>query len=223
MENDGIDHRVRTVLALGAHTDDVEIGAGGTLSRLRGEGWRIVAVAASRAEASLPPDLPADTLEREFRDSMSILGAAQVEVLGYPVRRLNEHRQDLLEDYVRIRRSVQPDLVLTHSSNDVHQDHSVVHQESIRAFKSASILGYHAPWNERVTNSEVFVALSENDLQVKAQLIACYRSQALLGRSYVTDGFADVAARFAGFQSQTKYAEAFEAISIVRGQDADCW
>lgn len=223
MAIEGLNQSDRTVLALGAHTDDIEIGAGGTLSRLKDEGWRIVAVAASRAEASLPPELPPDTLEVEFREAMDTLGAVEAHVLGYPVRRLNEHRQDLLEDYIRIRRSVEPQLVLTHSSNDIHQDHAVVHEESLRAFKSVSILGYHAPWNERVTKSEVFVALDERDVRVKEELISCYKSQASLGRSYVIDGFADVAARFAGFQSQTKYAEAFEAISIVRGRDADCW
>lgn len=174
-----------------------------------------------RGEPAL--QLPPNTLELEFRKAMTTLGAEEVHVLGFPVRRLNEHRQDLLEEYVKLRKAVKPDLVITHSSNDTHQDHSVVHEESVRSFKAVSILGYHAPWNERVTNSQVFVTLSEEDLDLKKQLIRCYRSQAALGRSYVVNDFAEVAARFVGFQSQTQYAEAFEAITILRGENADCW
>lgn len=213
----------KVVLALGAHTDDIEIGAGGVLARLKREEWTVVAVVASRAEGSLPPEFARDALECEFRESMALLGADHVEVLGFPVRRIDEHRQDLLERFVMLRDEFDPQLVLVHSSNDSHQDHSCVHDQAVRAFRSRSILGYHAPWNERQTNSSVFIELSEEDLSLKREMIECYKSQVVLGRKYVQDDYAGVSARYAGFQSGEELAEAFECISIKRTESVACW
>ena len=136
----------RRVLALGAHTDDIELGCGGYMSRLEREGAEICAVAFSRAEESLPPDLPVNTLEIEFRRSMRLLGLNENVIVGnIPVRHFPEHRQDILEELVRINREFNPDLILTMNSSDTHQDHEVIHKESVRAFRGKSILGYEIP------------------------------------------------------------------------------
>lgn len=213
----------RVVLALGAHTDDIELGAGATLARLKREGWYIVAIAASRAEGSLPTEYPRDTLEKEFIRSMGLLGADEVRVLGYPVRRLSEHRQDILEDYVRIRREFNPEVVFAHSSNDTHQDHATIYAESVRAFRNRTLLGYHSPWNERHTVSNFFIDVTEDDLEVKREMVACYESQVQLGRSYVESDYIGVAARYSGFQSGADLSEGFECISVRRGESVNCW
>ena len=48
---------------------------------------------------------------------------------------------------ITLKRELQPDLVVTPTTDDIHQDHSVVSIESKQAFKATSILGYEVPWN----------------------------------------------------------------------------
>lgn len=213
----------RVVVAIGAHTDDVELGAGATLARLKREGWSIVAVACSRAESSLPSHYPPDTLELEFRSSMAVLGASHTRVLGLPVRRLDDHRQELLEELVRLRAEFDPELIISHSSNDTHQDHAVVSAEVVRAFRSRTILGFHSPWNERTTVSNSFVEVKPKDLEVKKAMLRCYRSQIELRRNYFDSDYVEVASKYAGFQSGADLAEAFETITVMRSINGSCW
>ncbi len=213
----------RTVLAIGAHTDDIELGAGATLSRLKREGWYVVAVAASRAETSLPVGYSPTTLETEFRESMKIIHADHVAVLGYPVRRLNEYRQAILDDLIAIRRDHDPELIITHSSQDTHQDHEVMSSEVVRAFRARSVWGFHSPWNQREISSNIFVDIEKADLRAKIEMLSCYRSQAELGRAYVASDYPETAAKFAGYQAQLTLAESFEAITLTRRSDAYIW
>lgn len=200
------------VLALGAHTDDIELGCGGFLSRLRSRGTEVHVVAFSRAEASLPPDMPPDTLERECRSAFQTLGISDqsVAVHRYPVRRLGEHRQDILEQLVSLKRDIRPDLVLTMNSQDTHQDHQVIHAETVRAFRNTTVLGYESPWNQHVSHADLFVELSPDDLDRKILMLGEYRSQQLLGRAYMSPEYIRSAAVFRGMQGGMKYAELFE-------------
>lgn len=209
------------VLAVGAHTDDIEIGCGAFLSRLSDRGAQIEAIAFSRAEGSLPEEFPRDTLEVEFRESMKVIGLTEgVHVEGLPVRHFPEHRQLVLERLVELNRSFQPDLVLTMNSSDTHQDHNVVHQESVRAFRGATVLGYEIPWNQQQNVINLFVQVSEEDVARKVQMLACYESQAKLKRTYVAEEYVRSAAVFRGFQARKPLAEAYEVITM---QWSDQW
>ena len=63
-------------------------------------------------------------------------------IFNYQVRKLNYSRQDVLEDLIKLRNINDFDLVLTPSLQDIHQDHATIAQESLRAFKNTTILGY---------------------------------------------------------------------------------
>lgn len=204
----------RRVLALGAHTDDLELGCGAFLSRLEREGASIAVMAFSRAEESLGPDMAPDTLEREFIDSMAVLGVTDIHVGRVPVRRFPEHRQAILDELVRTARAYEPDLVLTMNSQDTHQDHKVIHEESVRAFRGRSLLGYETPWNQQQNVTELFVEVSEHDVDRKAEMLAAYKSQVTLGRPYMDRAYVDSAATFRGYQSRSGRAEAYEVITM---------
>lgn len=137
------------MLVLAPHTDDAELGCGGTLSRLVEQGTEIFMAVFSIASGSLPAELPSDTLKNEFLDAMQVLGIpnGNTSVRDYPVRLLDEHRQSILEELVALRRKIDPDVVLLPCKQDIHQDHQVIHTEGVRAFKNASVLGYELPWN----------------------------------------------------------------------------
>ena len=75
---------------------------------------------------------------------MDMLGIPkeQLFVYDYQVRMLSYHRQEVLEELVKLRQQIKPDLVLVPSGSDLHQDHQVVHNEGLRHFKQVSIWGY---------------------------------------------------------------------------------
>lgn len=204
------------VLAIGAHTDDIELGCGAYLSRLRREGAEIRVIAFSRAETSLAEGMPSDTLEREFRSAMSLLGlTAGVEVGDVPVRNFPAYRQAILERLVSIRGDFAPDLVLTMNSADTHQDHEVIHKETVRAFRGHTVLGYESPWNQATSRNDLFIEVLPEDVDLKVRMLAEYRSQVSLGRGYVDPSFSRSSATFRGHQGRVPLAEMYETLSMV--------
>ena len=205
------------VLLLSPHTDDVEIGAGGLVSRLQAEGghsfrWLVF----SRCEDSLPAGMSPDTLEREFRASAEVHGIADTRVLDYAVRTMPSHRQEILEVLVAERRDFKPDLVVLPSSHDVHQDHATVHAEAVRAFKSgATLLGYELPWNNLSFDASLLVRLTGEHMSRKWEAMQQYRSQLALGRNYFSWEFVQSWGMTRGVQCGADYAEAFEVIRAV--------
>jgi N-acetylglucosamine malate deacetylase 1 len=206
------------VLFLSPHTDDVELGAGGTLAKFKGQGHEIFWVVFSTAETSLPPGMPADALRDEFRNVVRFLGLGedQYSVFSFNVRYLHQHRQEILEELVRIRKDIAPDLVIGPSVNDYHQDHQVVFHEMVRAFKNdASILSYELPWNHTDFRTQLFVKLDAGHLAEKMKLLENYRTQIELNRSYFTKEFVYGWAKMRGVQVKADYAEAFEVIRWI--------
>ena len=140
------------VLVLAPHTDDGEIGCGASIARFSEEGKEVHLAAFSTAKASIPSGLPEDITEKEVREASRILGiqADHVYLFDFPVRRFPEYRQEILQEMIRLREEISPDLVFLPSPTDIHQDHQVVANEGLRAFKSHTILGYEQPWNNIV-------------------------------------------------------------------------
>lgn len=204
-----------TVLVLAAHTDDGEFGCGGTLARLLEEGAAVHYIAFSICEASVPPEFPPDILATEVRQATHTLGIPpqNLTVHRYPVRHLPEHRQDILEHLVRVRNALHPDLILLPSTDDIHQDHQVIAQEGVRAFKHATILGYEFPWNNLQSHTAAFIPLEERHLRRKMEAIQAYQSQ--VHRNYTQEDFFFGLARVRGRQAGCQYAEAFQVIRWI--------
>lgn len=204
------------ILVLGPHTDDAELGCGGTISRLLEEGVQIHVAAFSTAEESRPPGAPVTQLRDEFLEAMRCLGVPdqQILVYNYPVRRLSDHRQAVLEELVRLKRELQPQLVLLPSGSDVHQDHQVLHLEGVRAFKDLGIWGYELPWNHVAFSAQAFVTLEKRHVDAKWRALRAYRSQFEMARPYFTWEFVEGLARVRGVQVRVPYAEAFDVMRI---------
>src|SRR3712207_1304046 len=115
------------VLILAPHTDDGEIGCGGAIAKLLGDGHDVYYAAFSTCVASLPKGYPPDTLKRELEQATATLGIPrkQVMIFDFPVRRMLEHRQDILEILVQMKGDLQPDVVFCPCLSDLHQDHAV--------------------------------------------------------------------------------------------------
>ena len=206
---------INRILVLAPHTDDGEFGCGGSVTRFIDEGKEVYYVAFSTAEESVPDPWPKDILKVEVKEATSRLGILpdNLIIFRYKVRELSYHRQEILEELVRIKKDIRPDLVFLPSSNDLHQDHSTVSVEGIRAFKDTAILGYEIPWNNIEFHTEAFISLSEENIDRKVFALDAYNSQK--GRSYANEEFVRSLARMRGVQIGVRYAEAFEVIRWI--------
>jgi LmbE family N-acetylglucosaminyl deacetylase len=207
---------MRRVLVLAPHTDDAELGCGGTIARLLRDGADVFVAAFSTAEESLPPGAAPCRLQDEFLAAMQTLGIPRDRTLvfGYPVRRLSYYRQELLEDLVKLRSEINPTMVFLPSASDLHQDHQVLNAEGLRCFKDMTIWGYELPWNNIGFPAQAFVTLERCDLQAKWDALQAYTSQFELGRPYFSWEFIEGLARVRGVQIKKPYAEAFEVMRL---------
>jgi LmbE family N-acetylglucosaminyl deacetylase len=201
------------ILVLAPHTDDGEFGCGGTLARFIEEGAETRCTAFSAAEISIPDGFPSGVLHDEIRAATASLGIEQLDVLDFPVREFPRYRQEILEWLVAVEREWKPDLVLQPSCHDVHQDHQVIAQEGLRAFKHTTVLGYELPWNNYRFDFQAFVALGREHVARKITAVALYESQA--HRPYADPAFLEAQARVHGVQAGAEFAEAFEVVRAV--------
>jgi len=203
------------ILVLSPHTDDGELGCGGSIARFVSEGRHVTYAALSCCEKSVPKEYPRDILRTEVTNATRILGIKKEDLLLYDfeVRNFPEDRQKILDTLIDIRKKVAPDMVLAPSSYDTHQDHQTVSQETLRAFKMCTILGYEQPWNNITFNTLCFIPLQEKHVKKKIDALKCYETQK--GRKYLSEGFIRGLASTRGTQIEEEYAEAFEVIRWV--------
>ena len=205
------------MLVLAPHTDDGELGCGGTIARMAKDGTLVKYVAFSSANDSLPDGHPKDTLKTELMEATKILGLKQdnVECLDFKVREFTRHRQNVLDVMHDLRESFDPDIVFAPSLNDLHQDHKTVAEECRRMFKRVTVLGYEMPWNNISFDTQSFIILTQEDIRKKTTALKCYRSQEY--REYLNEKFIEGLAITRGVQANVPYAEAFEVVRLVIG------
>jgi N-acetylglucosamine malate deacetylase 1 len=210
-----VGNKTSRVLVLSPHTDDGEFGCGGTIAKLIGQGYEVFYIAFSAAEKSVPPEFPCDILRQEVVEATSALGIKRTNliILDFPVRDFPSLRQPILEEMIKIKKDIGPEIVFLPSSNDTHQDHKTVSEEGFRAFKTLTMLGYEVPWNNLSFTTNCFFALDEKYLQKKIAALNCYKSQ--YGRNYASEEFIRSLARTRGTQIGSMYAEAYEVIRWV--------
>lgn len=204
------------VLVMSPHTDDAELGCGGTMARWIEEGAEMYTAAFSTAELSLPEGSKPFRLKDECHLALDELGVPKENrfIYDFPVRELGYHRQEVLEEMVKLAREVAPEVVLVPSGADLHQDHAVVHQETVRAFRYTTMLGYELPWNHITFSTQAFVVLDERHLRRKWAALTCYESQLEVARPYFRYEYVESMATVRGLQVRAPFAEAYEAIRV---------
>jgi LmbE family N-acetylglucosaminyl deacetylase len=157
-----------SILCIGAHSDDIEIGAGGTILSLIGRGVRLEVtwcVASARGSR-----------EEEARASAAdfLAGAESVSLeLGsfddsfFPVQ-----MREIKEWLAAIRGRSTPDIIFTHRRDDAHQDHRTVNEITWNLFRDHLILEYEIPkWDGDIGRPDIYVPLSREELKRKMELL----------------------------------------------------
>ena len=196
-----------TVLCLGAHCDDIEIGCGATLVRWQREypGARFIwAVFAGEAERAPESRAAAQRL-------LGAAGSCELRFFDFADRHFPTQTARLKRVLEELKASVSADVVFTHQLHDRHQDHALIADLTWNAFRSHLILEYEIPKYEGdLGHPNVFVPLTAEDLQRKVDtLLECFPSQR--SRSWFTADTFRALARLRGIEcaSESGFAEAF--------------
>jgi LmbE family N-acetylglucosaminyl deacetylase len=204
---------LRTVLCLGAHADDIEIGCGGTLLRLLTENpelqvyWAVLSSSNER--------------QAEARSSASGLldaeGRLDVRVASFRENYFPCASAELKEYVAKLGTELSPDLVLTHWREDLHQDHRTVNELTWQTFRDHLILEYEIPkWDGDIGRPNLYVPLDRSVCERKVQhLLRAFPSQA--GKDWFDAEVFWGILRLRGMEarSPTKYAEAFYCRKLV--------
>jgi len=165
------DTPLRRVLAIGAHSDDLELGCGGTVLALTRANpglavdWVVLAAEGDRAD--------------EARRCADVLlagaGERSVEVHGFRDGYLPHAAAGVKDAFEALKSRPAPDLVLTHTRDDLHQDHRLVCELTWNTFRDHVVLEYEIPkWDGDTGRPNVYVALEEAVVQQKLDLLGAH-------------------------------------------------
>lgn len=213
------------VLAVGAHPDDCELGAGATLAKhaAGGDEVSILALSAGAVSRGTPDvDGQADALRRQAIESADILGAS-VAVLNNPDQRFDSvDMLDLVRAIEAVIRQLEPERVYTHHGGDRNLDHRLTHDavltacrpvpgssvRSVYAFEVASSWGRFWP--------NLFVDVSGLALERKAKALACYKDEMRAAPHPRSIEVLLALATWRGATVGVAAAEAFEVVLEIR-------
>jgi LmbE family N-acetylglucosaminyl deacetylase len=198
------------VLALGAHPDDIEISAGGTLLSLaaRHPGLRVrYVVMTGTAERQRE----AGAAARAFTPGADL----EVELHDLPESRLPAVWGRVKEVLETVARSFRPDLILAPSAGDAHQDHRTVAELVPTAFRDQVYLAYEVPkWDGDMSRPNAYFPLTDEIARRKTELLdKCYPSQH--GRDWWGEETFLALARLRGIECRSRYAEAFTCSKLI--------
>jgi len=198
---------IRSILCLGAHADDLEIGCGGTLLKILANHpgidvhWVVFSASESRAHEATA------SAER----FMELSGQKQVTLRDYRDSFFPAFYGSIKEYFEQIKDEVRPDLIFTHRREDMHQDHRVIAELTWCAYRDHLILEYEIPKYEGdLGTPNFFVPLEESVCRHKIKTIMeCFKSQREKRWFSADTYWALLRLRGLECNSPTRFAEAF--------------
>jgi LmbE family N-acetylglucosaminyl deacetylase len=195
------------VLCLGAHSDDIEIGAGGTLLRWLASGasvhvhWCVLSANGPRAA------------EAETSAAAFLAGAAscQIELESFQDGYFPYDGTRLKTWFEALKRRVNPDIILTHARRDAHQDHREVSKLTWNSFRDHLILEYEIPkWDGDLGQPNLYIAIDEPLMDRKIALLMEHFASQRSKDWFAADTFRSLA-RLRGMECRAAsgYAESF--------------
>lgn len=200
----------KTVLAIGAHPDDVEIGVGGTLSAHSAAGDSIVILTMSRGARG-------GTAEDRHQESMAAAELLHARLFLEDLEDTKISGGDPTVGIIeKIVAEVRPDVVYVHSANDRHQDHRAVHAAAQIATRSVStVCCYQSPSATVDFKPSRFVPIDEFT-EHKLALLRCFESQAGI-RDYLAPDFVLASARYWSRFGGGTHCEPLEVVRDTAG------
>jgi LmbE family N-acetylglucosaminyl deacetylase len=206
-----VDHPLQ-ILCLGSHSDDIEIGCGGTILRLAEQykscqfHWVVFNATGIR--------------EAEARTAATLFAGPALQGLilkSFPDGFMPYVGADVKRVFEELKRSVSPDLIFTHFGKDAHQDHRILSELTWNTFRDHLILEYEIPkYDGDLGQPSVFVPLTEEVCKRKTgYLLDAFQSQK--GKRWFEASTFMALMRLRGMEcnSPSGYAEAFYGRKLV--------
>jgi LmbE family N-acetylglucosaminyl deacetylase len=203
--------RLNSVVALGAHCDDIAIGAGATLSRVCEEnpGLAVTALVMSGGGTDRATEERAALLDFCPGAKLSL------SVLDIPDGRFPAHWDEVKSAIEHVRAEVDPDLILAPNAGDAHQDHRLVAEVVPTVFRDHLTLGYEiVKWDGDLGRPNAYLPLEESVAEHKCALLAAHYPSQHRRSWYDREMFLGLA-RIRGIECGARYAEAFQVNKFV--------
>lgn len=199
-----------SILAVGAHPDDIEFGCGGALAKYADRGHRLSLLVMTEGGLGGETDVRA----AEQQASNRILGVDRIFWGGYADTTI-EVNKDVIAKIEDVIREVKPDFIFCHYPDDTHQDHRHLAQAVTSATRYIrNVLFYEGPTTQNF-NPQIFVDISDT-LDRKIESLDAHRSQ--VDKTNIQDltilELARSTANFRGTQGRVKFAEAFASLRL---------
>lgn len=194
------------VLFIGAHPDDIELGAGGSLIKHIKKGDKIIYLVLSKGEKGGDPIIR----ERELKEILDELKIKDHFLFDFPDTRLQEYFIEIKDKIEEIIEKYNPIRIYTHSLRDHHQDHiTVANATKIAGRKIPQILSYWSPSTYNNFHPEYFIDISE-EMKDKIKILKKFKSQS--NKDFLKRSLVKSINRYFGYLSNIRYAEGFEII-----------
>jgi len=200
----------KKICFIGAHPDDIELGCGAFISNLNGKADILCVTLSDNQKNPLLTNL----IEEHYR-SMAILGVPSdhIRLAKFITRRFPELRQEILEYLYQLNHDYQPDLVITHTRADIHQDHQQTTEEVLRAFRGTTVLGFDALRSSYGFFPHFLVEVNVEDVDRKIQALAEYSTYN--DKYYFSDAVLRATLVRHGALAERPFAEGFDILRIV--------
>jgi LmbE family N-acetylglucosaminyl deacetylase len=199
-----------SVLAIGAHSDDIEIGAGGAILSWIASG---AMVEVDWCVASAPGER-ADEARASARDFLDGAARADMHLAQFRDGYLPAERTQV-KDWVETLKRLKPDVILTHQRNDAHQDHRLINELTWNTFRDHLILEYEIPkWDGDLGQPNTYIELSPEILARKIELLLKHFGTQR-SKAWFDDETFRALARLRGVECRARYAEAFYARKVM--------
>lgn len=200
----------KRILFIGAHPDDIELGAGAFISNVIPHSEVLCLTLSDNQKNPL-----LNKVVDELHASLQVLGVKKdwIIVEKFTTREFPKFRQDILETLLKMRREFKPELVFVHSRADIHQDHNVATEEALRAFRGTSLFGFDVVRSSYGFFPHFLVEVTEQDVNRKLQALNQYETY---NEKYYFDPAVLRATMVRhGALAEVPFAEGFDILRIV--------
>jgi LmbE family N-acetylglucosaminyl deacetylase len=203
-----------SVLCLGAHSDDIEIGTGATLLSMMDRGihlelhWCVLSGGGGEREREA---------KASAADFLSKAAGAHIEVMPFKDGFFPEQGDAIKSWFEMLKARINPDLILTHYRDDAHQDHRQVCRLTWNTFRDHCVLEYEIPkWDGDLGQPNLYIPVSAEVLQRKIELLNLHFGSQRSKQWFDSEVFLGLA-RLRGMECRAPehYAEAFFARKLT--------
>lgn len=200
----------KKLLFIGAHPDDIELGCGAFIANIvRKTNILCVTLSDNQKNSTL------QNIIEEHNLSIAMLGVPdECDIVeSFSTRHFPTDRQEILEYLFKLNREYKPDIVFCHTRSDIHQDHNTVTEETLRAFRGTTVLGFDALRSSYGFFPHFLVEVQAEDVERKIEALSQYKTYC--NKYYFDPSVLRATCVRHGALAERPFAEGFDILRIV--------